>query len=484
MGNNSGKYTSPFDLDGRIPFGQAITYGLQHILSMFASNLTAPLIILGVLDISAGSTLGLAILRNAMFIAGFVTLIQLFPIWRIGGRLPLVMGTECGLIGVYCSIAVAMGGGETGYGALLGACLIGGLVEVIIGMIFNKIQRFFPPIVVGVVLTGVGVSLMSVGVNMFAGGQGVADFGSWENLLLATITLVAVLIFKQCFKGFISNISILLGIIVGYVSAIIMGMVVPNTIIVDGVEITKSWVMDWQVVADAAWFSLPTLMPVKLSFHLQAIIPIAILFCVLTMETIGSVTSTVRQGVGREPNEREIPGALFGDGLGSSLAACFGVLPNTVFTTNVAIVNSTKIVNRYSLGWGAGLLVLASFCPKLLALFSIIPSAVLGGAVTMMFGMILFSGMELIAEDGFTGRNGLIVALSFGAAYGLGDIPGALSGLPSWFTSTIGAGGVLLLTVVCFVLNLILPKDKEKVQKEPDGIYECLLTPDSDIEEK
>ncbi|MBQ0058754.1 MAG: purine permease [Lachnospiraceae bacterium] len=451
-------YTSPYDLDGMVPLKQAVPFGLQQVLSMFASNLTAPLIILGVMGVATGSDFQLTILRNASFVSGFVTMVQLIRIWKIGGKLPLVMGTECGVLGVYIAMVLSMGGGEVGYGALLGACIVGGLVEVVIGIFFKKIQKFFPPLVVGIVLTAVGISLMSVGVNMFCGGDGAADYGSWQNLLLAFITLITVIIFNLKFEGFLSNISVLLGLIVGSIAAVIMNIAMPGA--------TGSWVMDWSVVQNAGWFALPALLPVKITFHLKAIVPIAVLFVVLTMETIGSVTSVVKTGVGREVRDYEIPGALFADGLGSSMAACFGVLPNTVFTQNIGITNATRVVNRYSMGFGALVLILAGLCPKLMAVISIIPTSVLGGAVAMMFGMILVSALELVSQAGFTKRNGVIIAVSFGVAYGLGDLPGALSGLPVWFTDTIGSSGVLVLTVTAFVLNIILPTPKGEEPKE------------------
>lgn len=459
-------YTSPYELDGRLPLKTAIPLGLQHVLAMFIGNLTAPIVILGVCGVASGSELHVSILSNAMFIAGIVTLFQLYPVWKIGAKLPIVMGTDAGVLGIYISVLTLLGGGFDSYGVLLGACILGGLVEVVIGFCYRYVEKLFPPVVIGVVLTAIGISLIPVGVNTFCGGDGALDYGSASNLFLAFLVLVSVLVFQHAFKGFISNISLLLGIIVGYVAAVIMNFALPHTFMYTDAagavtEVTKSWVLNWSAVSEAAWFSLPKFMPVKLGFDIRAIVPVCFMFIAMTMNTMACVSALTKIGMGRQITHREVTGALNCDGLGSSLAAFFGVLPNTAFSQNIGLVNMTHIINRYSVLMGAIFLILSGFCPKLMAVISIMPPAVLGGAVCVMFGTILVGGIELLADDGFGSRNTTIIAVSFGVAYALGDTTGSLAGLPNWVTSFFASSGVTASAFSALILNILLPKQKK-----------------------
>lgn len=463
-------YSTPYDLDGRLPLRTAVPYGLQHVLAMFIGNLTSPIVILGVCGIATGDPmLYVTILQNAMFIAGVVTLIQLYPVWRVGGKLPIVMGTDAGMIGIYISILMLVGGGFDSYGVLLGACLIGGFVEVAIGFIYRHVEKLFPPIVIGVVLTAVGISLIPVGINSFCGGDGVADFGSLENLALAAIVLVSTLVFQYAFKGFISNIAILLGVLVGYIAAIVMNLALPHTFMYTDeagavVEMTKSWVINWSSISDAAWFSIPKFMPVALKFDVRAIVPVCFMFVVMTMNTLACIGSLGQVGLGRKLTNREVTGSLSCDGLGSSVAALFGVLPNTCFTQNIGLVNMTKIINRFAILMGALFLILSGCCPKLMALISVMPSSVLGGVICYMFGMILVGGIELLASAGFGKRNTTICAVSLGLGYALGDTAGALSGLPEWVGLIFASSGVAAASFSALILNIVLPKEKKEVQ--------------------
>ena len=464
------KYSSPYELDGRLPLKTAIPLGMQHVLAMFIGNLTAPIVILGVCGVASGSPIHVTILSNAMFIAGIVTLFQLYPVWKVGAKLPIVMGTDAGVLGIYISVLTLLGGGFDSYGVLLGACIIGGFVEVIIGCFYKYVEKLFPPVVIGVVLTAIGISLIPVGVNTFCGGDGALDFGSTANLFLAGLVLASALIFQFVFKGFISNISLLLAIAVGYIAAIIMNLTMPHTFMTTdasgaAVEATKSWVMNWSAVGDAAWFALPKFLPVKLGFDIRAIVPVCFMFVAMTMNTMACVSALTKIALGRKITHREVTGALNCDGLGSSLAAIFGVLPNTAFTQNIGMVNMTRIVNRYSVLMGAIFLILCGFCPKLMSVISIMPPAVLGGVVCYMFGTILVGGIELLGDEGFGPRNTTIIAVSIGVAFALGNREGSMVGLPSWFTSLFASSGVAFAAFSALVLNLILPKEK-KGQKQ------------------
>ena len=208
-------YSSPYEFEGRIPLKQAIPMGLQHVLAMFVGNLTPILIISGVCGIAAGSELQITLLQNAMLIAGIVTLVQLFAIGPCGGKVPIIMGTSSGFIGVCNSVAGVLGGGVLSYGAIMGASIIGGLFEAVLGFLIKPLRKFFPPVVTGTVVLSIGLSLISVGISSFGGGSSASDYGSWENLFLGTLVLVVILVLKHCTKGITSTASILFGIIVG-----------------------------------------------------------------------------------------------------------------------------------------------------------------------------------------------------------------------------------------------------------------------------
>ena len=388
-----------FRFEGKMPLQQAIPLGLQHVLAMFVGNLTPLLIITGVCGIASEefASLQISLLQNAMLIAGLITLLQLFAIGPIGGKVPIIMGTSSGFIGVFKSVAATMGGGVAAYGAIMGASIIGGLFETVLGFFLKPLRKFFPAIVTGTVELSIGLSLISVGVNSFGGGNTAKDFGSVENLLLGLFVLVVILVLKHGTKGFLSSSSILIGIIAGYIAAGIMGLVLPTTgVTADGVEYTKAWVLNWSKVADADWFAIPKLLPIKPVFDLRAIIPVGIMFIVTAVETVGDISGVIVGGMNREATDKELSGGVMCGGVGSSIAAIFGVLPNTSFSQNVGLVSMTKIVNRFALASGAIFLILCGLCPKLGALVSIMPQSVLGGAAVMMFSSIVISGIQLI----------------------------------------------------------------------------------------
>ena len=447
-----------FQMEGKMPLSQAIPLGLQHVLAMFVGNLTPLLIITGTCGLAGGefADLQLSLLQNAMLIAGIVTLVQLFTIGPVGGRVPIIMGTSSGFIGVFNSVAASMGGGVLAYGAIMGASIIGGLFETVLGFFLKPLRKFFPAVVTGTVVMSIGLSLISVGINSFGGGNSAADFGSMENLLLALFVLAVILFFKHFTKGFFSSSSILLGIVFGYIAAFIMGMVLPTT----GIN-TKAWVLNWDKVADASWFEIPKFMPVKPVFDLRAILPVLIMFIVTAVETVGDISGVMEGGLGREATDKELSGGVMCDGLGSSFAALFGVLPNTSFSQNVGLVTMTKVVNLFALSTGAIFLILCGLCPKLAALISIMPQSVLGGAAVMMFSSIVISGIQLITKNPLNARNLSIVSVALGVGYGMGSNPGILANAPQLVQLVFGGSGIVPAALVAILLNIILPKEKE-----------------------
>ena len=464
MNQNENK-GAEYDFYAKLPLKKAIPLGMQHVLAMFVGNLTPILLITGACGLGAGTEfadLQIALLQNAMLIAGVVTLIQLFSIGPVGGKVPIIMGTSSGFIGVCNSVSAVMGGGILAYGAIMGASLIGGLFEGVLGFMLKPLRRFFPPVVTGAVVLAIGLSLISVGVNSFGGGSSAKDFGSLENLLLGAIVLIVIVALKHGTKGMTSASSILIGIIVGYIVAAVMGMVLPTTgVDAEGVEYTKAWVLNWKKVADASWFAIPAIMPVKLVFDVRAIVPIMIMFVVTAVETVGDISGVMVGGMDREATDTELAGGVICDGLGSSLASLFGVLPNTSFSQNVGLVTMTKIVNRFALTTGAIFLILCGLFPKLAALISIMPQSVLGGAAVMMFSSIVVSGIQLITKEPMTPRSITIVSVALGLGYGLGANGGVLSGLPQFVQLIFGGSGIVPAAIVAIVLNIVLPKEKK-----------------------
>ena len=461
-----------FSFEGDMPLAQAIPLGLQHVLAMFVGNLTPLLIVTSACGLAGAefADVQLSLLQNAMWIAGVVTLIQLFGIGPVGGKVPIIMGTSSGFIGVFNSVAASMGGGLIAYGAIMGASLIGGLFEAVLGFFLKPLRRFFPAVVTGTVVLSIGLSLISVGVNAFGGGNTAPDFGSFENLCLALIVLIVILAVKHATTGFVSASSILAGIIVGYVVAGIMGLVLPTTgVTADGVEYTKAWVLNWDKVAAASWFAIPNLLPVMPVFDMRAIAPVLVMFIVTAVETVGDISGVTQGGMNREATDKELSGGVVCDGLGSSLAAMFGVLPNTSFSQNVGLVTMTKMVNRKALACGAVFLILCGLCPKLGAVVSIMPQSVLGGAAVMMFASIVVSGIQLITREPLTPRNLSIVSVALGLGYGIGANPAVLAGSPEFVGLIFGGSGIVAAAAVAIILNIVLPKDENEKTPEKDA---------------
>ena len=423
--------SSPYQFEGRIPLSQAIPLGLQHVMAMFIGNLTPLIIVMGACGLTADAgfaELRTALLQNAMIIAGIVTLVQMFSIGPVGGKVPIVMGTSSGFLGVLNNTVAACGGGVIAYGAIMGACIVGGIFEGILGAFLKPLRKFFPAIVTGSVVIAIGLSLLGVGINYFCGGTGKNDYGSLPNLFLGMVVLIVIVLLKHFApsRSIFSSSAILFGILAGYVVAIIMTLTMSHTgVTADGVKYTYSWVVNFDEVKNAAWIAVPSfigfgkLSDVGISFHANAIIPIGIMFIVTAIETV------------------------ICDGLGSSFAALFGVLPNTSFSQNVGLVSMTKVVNRFAISMGAIFLIICGFCPKIGALMSIMPQSVLGGAAVMMFASILISGIELITKEPIGSREITIISVAIGLGYGLGATTGATSHLPYYVQLIFGGSGIV-----------------------------------------
>lgn len=428
-----------YKLDGRVPIGKAIPFGLQHILAMFVSNLAPITMIAGAAKVPVtGAELGM-LLQNAMFAAGIATMIQLYPLWKIGSRLPVVMGVSFTFVTVLSTISA-----NYGYPAVIGAVLIGGLFEGTLGLSAKYWRKIISPIVAASVVTAIGFSLFTVGARSFGGGYA-TDFGSVSNLLLGLITLATCLLWNMFAKGYLKQLSVLAGLIVGYIVAIFMG------------KVDLSMIMSGGIVA------LPHLLPIKPEFHAGAIMSACIIFLVSAAETIGDTSALVAGGLGREITGEEISGSLACDGYGSFISGLFGCPPVTSFSQNVGLIAMTKVVNRFTIMTGAVAMILAGLFPPIGNFFASLPQSVLGGCTIMMFGTILTSGMQMIANRGFTQRNITIVAMAL--SIGIGFTTTSESGIWAEFSpvvqSVFSANVVAVVFVVAIIMNLILPKNME-----------------------
>ena len=428
-----------YKLDGRVPIGKAIPFGLQHILAMFVSNLAPITMIAGAAKVPVtGAELGM-LLQNAMFAAGIATMIQLYPLWKIGSRLPVVMGVSFTFVTVLSTISA-----NYGYPAVIGAVLIGGLFEGTLGLSAKYWRKIISPIVAASVVTAIGFSLFTVGARSFGGGYA-TDFGSVSNLLLGLITLATCLLWNMFATGYLTQLSVLAGLIVGYIVAIFMG------------KVDLSMIMSGGIVA------LPHLLPIKPEFHAGAIMSACIIFLVSAAETIGDTSALVAGGLGREITGEEISGSLACDGYGSFISGLFGCPPVTSFSQNVGLVAMTKVVNRFTIMTGAVAMILAGLFPPIGNFFASLPQSVLGGCTIMMFGTILTSGMQMIANCGFTQRNITIVAMAL--SIGIGFTTTSESGIWAEFSpvvqSVFSANVVAVVFVVAIIMNLILPKNME-----------------------
>lgn len=465
-------YSSPYELEGRIPLGQAILYGLQHVMAMFVGNLTPVLLITGACALDGG--LQLQIIQNAMLMAGIITLLQLFTIGPVGARLPIVMGTSSGFIGVCSGVAATMGQGIVTYGAIIFASFLGGLFETVLGFFLKPLRRFFPSLVTGTVVMAIGLSLISVGINSFGGGNNNGDFGSLPNLFVGTVVLVTIILLKHFTKGVTSTASILIGIVVGYIVCGVMGLILPTTYqyvdpnTQETITKTCSWVLDFSKVSEASWFAVPAFMPfgfTKEMIDLRAIIPIVIMFIVTAVETVGDTSGITEGGLGREATDKELAGSVICDGLGSSVASFFGVLPNTSFSQNVGLIAMTKIVNLFAISTGAIFLVLCGLFPKLAAVVQMMPQSVLGGAAVMMFASIVVSGIQLVTKDGVSNRTVTIVSVALGLGYGLGANTEVLKNLPQFVELIFGGSGIVPAAIIAMILNIVIPEEKSQEEK-------------------
>lgn len=425
--------------DAMPPLSKAIPLGLQHIMAMFAGNVTPPIIIAGV--IGANPAEQIFLIQVALFVAGMSTLVQTIGIGPIGARLPIVQGTSFGFLPVALPLAKAFG-----LPAVLGASFVAGLLQIILGAFLKKIRHWFSPVVTGIVVLLIGITLMPVGLNYAAGGVGADDFASPGNLLLALFVLCVTIAIHQYGRGFIKASSILFGLMAGYAVAIALGKV------------------DFTSLSNAAWFALPKPLEYGMTFSGTAIIGMTLIMFVVGLETIGNISAITTTGAGRPAKDRELSGGVMADGVATSFAAVFNTLPNTAYAQNVGLITLTGVVSRHVVTIGGLLLIAMGLFPKLGGLVAAMPPAVLGGAGVVMFGMIASAGLKIIKECELDQRNMLIIAVSLSLGIGLPAVEAISETMPGQLGLLLKSG-LVPAALAALLLDAILPGKPDRQAK-------------------
>jgi NCS2 family nucleobase:cation symporter-2 len=430
------------------PIAKAVPLGIQHVLAMFVSNVTPAIIVCGAAGIGFGSDQGALgfpdmtyMIQMSMLFAGIATLIQSMGMGPIGAKLPIVQGTSFAFLPVM--IPAVAGLGTAGLGGLMTGVLIGGIFHMILGTFIGRIRFALPPLITGLIVLMIGLSLMKVGIQYAAGGvpnMGKPVYGSWDMWFPALVVIAVTLGLKFFTKGLMSVAAVLIGIIIGYIVAYFMGQV------------------SFGNVGKAALFQIP--MPFKWGFEFNIAIVIGMCFMAVisAIETVGDVSGITKGGAGREATDEEITGATYADGVGTAVAGIFGGLPNTSFSQNVGLISMTGVMSRHVVSIGAVFLIICGFIPLVGAIIRTVPINVLGGGVIVMFGMVAAAGVNMLSGVAWNRRNMVIFAVSLSIGFGLQLVPDALQHTPGWLKILL-TSGLLPAAFLAIVLNLILPED-------------------------
>ena len=423
--------------DGKPSWGAAFPQAMQHVLAMLIGNITPPMLIAGTCGLSAEEKIMLT--QAAMIIGGITTLLQLFPVFGFGMKMPNVMGVAFAYMPILTII-----GQQYGIAAIFGSQLVAGFVSIFVGMFIGKIRKFFPPIVSGTVVMSIGLSLYKTAISYIGGGsaaQANGTFGSGKFWFLAILTLVVTLACNFFGKGLVKASGMLIGIVVGYAASLLVGGVVSFA--------------DFEA---ASWFALPRPFYFGMEFHLDAIVMMILMYMVQAVQTIGDVSSTAMGGFGREATDQELGGAIKGQGICGMIGAVIGGLPTDPYSQNVGLICTTKVVARRVFTMVGVIMLLAGIFPKFSGLMATIPQPVLGGATVTVFAAITMSGIQLLNEQPLNYRNRMIVGIALAIGLGIDAAPDILQFVPQLLRNIFGSSLVVSFLIV-FVLNLIIPKD-------------------------
>lgn len=436
------------DPDYTPPLGKAVPLGIQHVLAMFASNVTPAIIVAGAAGFGFGSNSAdfpslIYMIQMSMLFAGVATLFQSIGIGPVGARLPIVQGTSFAFLPIM--IPAVAGQGVAGMAGLMTGVMIGGVFHFFLGTFIGRLRFALPPLVTGLIVLMIGLSLIRVGIQYAAGGvpkMGTEGFGTFAMWLPALVVIVVTLAVKFFTRGLVSVSAVLIGLVAGYVVALLMGQV------------------SFGNVAGAAVFAPPMPFSWGLDFNVAIIVGMMFMAVISAIETVGDVSGICKGGAGREATDREISGATYADGLGTAIAGIFGGLPNTSFSQNVGLISMTGVMSRHVVTIGGLFLILCGLVPKVGAVVSTVPINVLGGGVIVMFGMVAAAGINMLSEVAWNRRNMVIFAVSLSVGFGLQLEPSALQHLPQWLQILL-TSGLLPAATLSIVLNLALPDELE-----------------------
>lgn len=418
--------------------------GLQHVLAMYAGAVIVPLVVGGALNLN-GTQMAYLIAAD-LFTCGLATLLQIMGSKYFGSGLPVVLG--CTFTAVSPIIAIASGSNlATAYGAII----ISGLFVVLAAPVYGKLLKFFPTVVTGSVVTIIGLSLIPVAMNNVAGGQGSADFGQPRNLLLALITLLVILAVNRLTTGFLRSVSVLVGLVAGTVIGYFMGIVHFSTVT------TASWVS----VARPFYFGWP-------QFSITAIFTMIIVNIVSMVESTG-VYFAVGKATDQPVEQKQIVNGLRSEGLAIMLGGLFNAFPYTAFSQNVGLLSLTRVKTRNVIFAAGGIMVVLGLLPKLAALTTVVPNAVLGGAMIVMFGSVAASGMSILSDvDLRKDGNLLIAACSIAVGLGSAVLPSMFDQLPE-FARMLLQNGIVSGSLTAIILNICLSRAQEKTAAAPEA---------------
>lgn len=437
-------HPTPHPVDQLLPVRQLLTYGLQHVLVLYAGAVAVPLIL--------GSALGLSnaqivLLINAnLLTSGIATLVQTLGFWKFGARLPLVQA--CSFIALAPMIMI---GKEYGLPQVFGAVIAAGAITIALAPVFSRLLRFFPPVVIGSLITIIGISLMPAAAIWLGGGNpGAADFGAPANLLLGLATVAITLVVYARFSGFIGNLAVLIGLLLGSLLAAACGMT------------------DFSRVGEAAWFELSAPMAFGVpQFSLTPILIMTLAMLVIMAETTGNCLA-IGQLTGRTIDARTLGNAFRADGLSTVIGGLFNSFPYNAFTQNTGLIALSQVKSRFVVAAAGGIMVAMGLFPKLGALIAAVPTPVLGGGAIVMFGMTTVAGIQELSRVRFEGtRNAIVVAVSVS----VGVLP---MSFPALFAHAHGAlklvleSGIFLGAITAIVLNLLL-NGRERSEPHAQG---------------
>jgi NCS2 family nucleobase:cation symporter-2 len=429
--------------DERLSIGATFGYGLQHVLTMYGGIIAPPLIIGQMAGLSSAE-IGVLI-ASCLFMGGLATILQTVGIPFFGSQLPLVQGVS--FAGVATMGAIVTNGG--GLPAVFGAVIVASVIGLLIAPVFAMVIRFFPPVVTGAVITTIGLTLLPVAARWAMGGvDGADDFGAPENLLLAFVTLVIVLVLSKIPVGAVSRLAILLAIVLGTVFAAILGRV------------------DFSAVGDGAVFAFPTPFAFGLpTFEIAGIISMFIVILVTLTETTADILA-VGEIVGTKVDSKRIAAGLRADMLSSAVSPVFGTFTQSAFAQNVGLVAITGVKSRFVVTAGGVVLVVLGLLPVLGRVVGAIPAPVLGGAGIVLFGSVAASGIRTLAKVDYRGNMNLIIVA---ASLGIGMLPIAAptiyDQMPAWF-NTIFHSGISSAAVAAILLNLLFNHLGDRTRKD------------------